>query len=176
MGKEVATGPTPGLGPFDKKIVRLFADRKSADEVSAELGGILSPAQCYARVTEILESRDALDVINQKRLVLEDAVWLSATMRKQMEEAGHVLKDDANAYRNLLKDIMGMIEQLNDQDAAMLSRISEAHARIMAQAIRVGYQTAILKLQQTYEISEAEAYEVLEASMPVAFESLTESK
>src|SRR6478736_170689 len=142
MSKEVATGPTPGLGPFDVKIVRGFAKRMSADEVSASISGVLSPAQCYARVTEILESRDALDVINQKRLILEDAQWLSAKLREQMEE-GYVGKDEANAYRNLLKDVMAMVKDLNDQDAALLSRVSEAHARIMAQAIRVGYQTAI---------------------------------
>jgi hypothetical protein len=167
-----AKNSAPGLGPIDKTILRLAAQRKSADEISREIGGILTPAECANRINQILESRDWLSVLDQKRLILEDAAFLLEKLHKQIEDADYITKDDANTYRTALKDMLAMIDNVTSKDEAQMMRISEAHAHVMAQAIRLAFERALFELQKEANIDEGKAFLALEAAIPIAFETL----
>lgn len=172
--RSVAKRSAPGLGPIDKALLQEAAKRKSLEEISAAIGGVLSPAECGTRINQILESRDWLSVLDQKRLILEDAAMMLDRLRAQMEQTEWVTKDDANAFRTALKDMLEMIDNVTSKDEAQMMRIVDAHARVMAQAIRLGYERALFELQKTFDIDERAAYEALEASMPIVFENLTD--
>lgn len=177
MGKQVSSGvkAAPGLGPFDKRILQLLSERKSPEEISFAIGGLLTPAQCAARGIEILESHDFLEVLNQKRLVVENATWISSKLKSQIESMDYIDKDSAGVYMKSLNDIMKMIDGMNFEDEASMMRVREVHARVMVAAIRVAFEKALLELQKRHpEIEEAEAYEVLESAMPLAVNSLAD--
>jgi hypothetical protein len=166
----------PGLGPIDKALLQGAAQRKSLEEISALVGGVLSPAECGYRINQILESRDWLSVLDQKRLILEDAAMMLDKLRKQMDQTEWVTKDDANTFRQALKDMLEMIDNVTAKDEAQMMRITEAHARVMAQAIRLGYERTLFELQKRFDIDEQTAYEALERSVPVMFEFLTDGQ
>lgn len=167
-----AKSAAPGLGPVDKQIIRLAGMRKSPEEISREIGGILSATEVAARITAIIESRDWLSTLDQKRLILDDMAFMMDKLKAQIEGAAWLTKDDANTYRTALKDMLTMIDNVTLQDEAQMMRISEVHARVMAGAIRLGFERAMFELQKRYPIDQQEAYEALEAAVPVAFESL----
>lgn len=174
VSRSEAKSAAPGLGPIDKLLLQNAAQRKSMEEISVAIGGVLSPAECGARVQQILDSRDWLSVLDQKRLILEDAAMMVDKLRKQMDQTEWVTKDDANTFRQALKDMLEMIDNVSSKDEAQMMRITEAHARVMAQAIRLGYERVLFDLQKTADIDEAQAYEMLEAAIPIVFESLTD--
>jgi hypothetical protein len=174
IARSGATASAPGLGPVDQKIMKLAGLRKSPEEISNEIGGILSATEVAARIIRINQSHDWLSTLDQKRLLLDDMAALVGRLKTKVETAEYLHKDDANAYRTALKDMMTMINEVNTQDEATMMRISEAHAHIMASAIRLGYERAVFELQKRYPIEEAEAYEALEAAIPIAFETLTD--
>lgn len=165
---------TPGLGPVDKQIMTLAGQRKSLEEISREIGGLLTPVEIHARITSIIESRDWLSTLDQKRLVLDNMAFMVDKLKDQIENAEYLTKDEANAYRTSLKDYLTMINDVNMQDEAQMMRISEVHARVMAGAIRLGYERAVFELQKKYNIEEAEAFAAIEAAIPIAFQSLTD--
>jgi len=158
----------------DKQIIKLAGQRKSPEEISLAIGGILSPMEVAARITSIIESRDWLSTLDQKRLILDDMAFMIDKLKTQVESVEWLHKDDANSYRQALKDMLAMIDNVTLQDEAQMMRISEVHARVMAGAIRLGYERAVFELQRKYPIEEQEAYEALELAVPVAFESLTD--
>ena len=169
-----AKNAAPGLGPIDKILLQEAAQRKSLEEISAAVQGVLSPAECGHRINQILESRDWLSVLDQKRLILEDAAMMLDKLRKQMNDSEWVTKDDANTFRVALKDMLEMIDNVTAKDDAQMMRITETHARVMAQAIRLGYERALFELQKEVNIDEQRAYEALEAAIPITFEALTD--
>ncbi len=169
-----ARSAAPGLGPVDKQIIKQAGLRKSPEEISLSIGGILSATEVAARITQIIESRDWLSTLDQKRLILDDMAFMMDKLKAQVEATEYLSKDDANSYRNALKDMLAMIDNVTMQDEAQMMRISEVHAKVMAGAIRLGYERAVFELQRKYDIGEQEAYEALEAAIPVAFERLTD--
>lgn len=169
MSKAVVKA-APGLGPIDKKLVRLAAQKKSLVEISKEIGGVLTPAECGARINDILDSRDWLSVLNQKRLILDDAAWLANKLHSQIDKMEYVNKDDAAVYIRSLKELLGMINDITMQDEATMMRIAEVHARIIAGAIRVGFEDVLARL----DVPEQDAYIVLEEAMPAAFNELVD--
>jgi hypothetical protein len=172
LARSEARTAAPGLGPVDQKLIRLAGKRMSMEEISHEMGGILTPAECGARISAIIEARDWLSTLDQKRLILDDMAFMVDKLKQQVEAAEWLTKDDANTYRAALKDTLDMIDNVTLQDEAQMMRISEVHARVMAGAIRLGYERAVFELPKRYDISEQEAFEAIEAAIPVAFETL----
>jgi hypothetical protein len=172
--RSAARNSAAGLGPVDKALLQHAAARKSLEEISAAIGGVLSPAECGHRINQILESRDWLSVLDQKRLILEDAAMMLEKLRKQMTDTEYVSKDDANTFRQALTSMLDMIDNVTAKDEAQMMRITEVHARLMAQAIRLGYERALFELQKNANIDEQQAYAALEAAIPIVFEALTD--
>ncbi len=174
LTRSEARTAAPGLGPIDKQIIQQANLRRSPEEISVATGGVLSPVEVAARITSIIEARDWLSTLDQKRLILDDMAFMIDKLKKQVEASEWLTKDDANTYRTALKDMLAMIDNVTLQDEAQMMRISEVHARVMAGAIRLGYERAVFELQKKYPIDQQEAYEALEAAIPVAFETLTD--
>jgi threonyl-tRNA synthetase len=65
-----------------------------------------------------------------------------------------------------------MIDNVTSKDEAQMMRISEAHAHVMAQAIRLAFERALFELQKEANIDEGKAFLALEAAIPIAFETL----
>lgn len=165
-----------GRGPYDKLIVSGFSARMSAEEVSITTGGVLSPVQCLDRLNELLDAKDMLDVEALLKLNIEDAYFLRNRLRKQMEDSEYISKDDAATWIKAIDAIQSRIEGNSQQIEDALIRMRQIHAQVMADAIRVGYEKALLELQQRYpEISREEVYIVLEEAMPLAIESLQDN-
>lgn len=165
-----------GKGPYDRLIIESFASHMSAEEVSLKTAGVLSPAQCIDRLNKIVQSKDMLDVEMLAKLNLEDAYYLRNKLRKQMDNSEYISKDDAASWVKAIDAIQSRIEGSSQQIEDALIRMRQVHATVMAEAIRVGYERALLELQKRYpQITREEAYIVLEESMPLAIESLQDN-
>lgn len=110
MSKQVAA---VGRGPFDRIIIESFASNMSAEEVAAETGNILSPAQCLNRLTQLVRAKDVLESKDRLALLLEDAYWLRAKLRKQMEESSYIDEKQATTWLKTLGVIVDRVEAAN---------------------------------------------------------------
>lgn len=169
MSKSV---PLVGEGPFDAAIIRAFSAGDTAEEVSREVGGMMTPEECLSRLMDLIQSKDILDAKDRLALLIEDIYFLRNKLRKQMESSDYIDKDSAAIW---LKTIQALVDRIDKVDASFLEammRMQEAHARVMSRAIEVGYEKALLELQKRYDIPREEAYLVLRESLPLAIAEL----
>ena len=65
-------GYADGLSVTDKRLLALARRNMSPDEISEELGGLISPARAAQRIREILRSHDWLSQEEQQGLLMLD--------------------------------------------------------------------------------------------------------
>jgi len=157
-----------GRGPFDSKITEGFASGLSAEEVSDSINNVLSPEQCLSRVTKLIRSRDVLDNKDRLALLLEDAYWLRAKLKKQMEEAGYIGKDTAKTWLDTLEHIVTRIEkaQLGMGDA--LLRFNEVRAQEFFHALTLIGGALADALSERHGIDSTEVDEIILEAIPEA--------
>lgn len=171
-GKNLAT---VGKGPFDAALIEGFSAGSSAETVSESIGGVLTPVECLARIQKLVSAFDPLDVPDQLALILQDNYYVRNRLKKQFEAKEYLDKDDVTSWLKTTDAIAKRIESQSTELAAQMMQVHEIHARVMTAAIRVSFKAALLELQRRYpEITEQEAFEVLELAMPVAIESLND--
>lgn len=125
MAKTVAV---LGRGPFDAAIVEGFSSNKSAEEVSDSIGGTLTPAQCLARLTKLIQSKDVLDASDKVALLLEDVYYLRAKLKKQMEESDYITKDAATMWLKTIEVAVARVESVNVGMSDALMRFNQVRA------------------------------------------------
>jgi hypothetical protein len=173
MGKKQIARPVIGYSPFDRAIIEGFSANKSAEEIarSAPINGTLTPAQCLNRLTQLVESKDVLDVYQKKMLILDNTYQLSARLKKQMDDMEFIDKDNGAMFLRTQKELMDMVERVKGEADAELMAFNQRRADEFTAALAYIFDALLERLAQKYpEIEVAEAQElvleVIPASLP----------
>lgn len=173
------------ISGLDKQLLKMAAQRYTAEQMSEELGGAIDPARCAQRVREIIKSQDILSVTEQKALLLLDMVELRDILFDRVKESdiaidrngdsieiGSDPRHAANLIR-LLREFRTLIESSQAEITSAQVMIREAHAQIMLAAIDVVFERFLLRLEQAgHELDRAVAMQAMEEAMPLAFQAL----
>lgn len=175
MTKALQYTPGAGLGPIDTQLLLSASLRRSGEEMSADVKGVVTAAQAMQRVKEITKARDWLSFTETKKLLLDDCYAMLAKLKKQQD--GNFADGAAvGAYLKTIKQITDMLDSANMENESSRREINDAHAQVMGMAIKVAFEMALMELQKRYpNIPEDEVYEILEKSLPLATTSLKES-
>lgn len=156
-----------GTGPFDEAIVRGFSERRSAEEISNSepINGLLTPAQCLARLNQLIKSKDVLDVRDALSLALDDVYWLRTRLRKQLDESDWIAHDQANVYLKTIDAITGRLEKVQAGMSDHMLRFNQRRAEEMIQALGYIMSQVTTGLEQL-GIDRAEIDEIVLEAIP----------
>jgi hypothetical protein len=148
--------------------------RKSFREIS-EITGI--PVEEVAeRLTLLLDNTDMRDDLYEEKLLLAEVGMLINDIRDRMSRTKVEDEGWASMARVQLQAIKTLMEQLDKRRKAVdgkLSMLSMAQAQLMAEAIRIAQERAILNIRQKYPEMDAEIiYTEFEDALPQAIEFL----
>lgn len=167
MGKEVAT--SVGRGPFDRVIIEGFASNLSAEEVAERTGGVLSPAQCLARLTKLIRSKDVLENRDRMSLLLEDAYYLRNRLRQQMDDREYIDKDSAAIWLKTLEVIVNRVEAANAGLSDQMLKFNEIRAQEFIESLTTIVVMLMGELSQRHpEIDAGEVNEIVLEAIPNA--------
>lgn len=133
MSQEVAT-----LSAFDAELLDGAAASESPNQLSARVGGVLSPAECVLRVRALLAERDVWTDPERKKLLLYRVYGLV----DEMTELARTTMDGKD-YSGLTKALDLLRKVLAEQEGATdaeLQRLVELQANAM-----LGFIDAALK-------------------------------
>jgi hypothetical protein len=163
--------PDKGLGNIDRILLRGAAAHKSWNEISKLTNGVLKPAECAVRVTDILDERDPLSEAQKKLLLIDD----------MMQVKDHLMAK-ALDFNNMdaVKPLISILTQLDKTMAAekfdmgkAMSEISRAHAGLMLQGISITLERSFLELEKRYpEVKKSELTEIFQVAMPDAIREI----
>lgn len=117
------------LSGIDDKVLSL-ADRLSPEEISREIGGVLSPAGVRVRLNHLLRERDWLESTQKEQLILR-------RMNKVIDELEDRTKYDLDSAKVLLQYLKASADRLDKRNAAReidLNTLYGNQAKIMARA------------------------------------------
>lgn len=142
----------------DDTILR-YADNRSAEEISAMLGGLISPIKVAERRNFLLKSRDPLTEAQQGSLILYKMRSLLAEM-----EGKYLDLDNAKFQLAMLKTLGDQYDKRKAATDDQLSRLYANQAQIMFEAIREAFVIAFKSLP----VDEEEARAAIQAALPRA--------
>ena len=144
--------------------------RKSFNEI-AELTGI-PPQEVSERLTSLLDDRTWRDDIQEEKLILDDIAGLVDQIRTRMAGANTDDEGWASMARVQLQAFKTMLEQLDKRRKALngeLSLITLQQARLMAEAIKIAQERAVLNIEKKYpELDSEVIYAEFEEALPKA--------
>ena len=162
-----------GKSPFDAEIIRLFAEHKSAEEV-ADIINVpsLTPAKCLQRLTQLVRSKDALEVSDQLGLLLEDNYYLRNRLRQQMDDSQWIDKDAAASWLKTTEAIVKRIETVNIGANEAMMRFNALRAAEFVDALTYITKIAVEALEAKHpEIEAADIQMIVLDSIPEAIPS-----
>lgn len=109
-----------------------MADSHSAEEISRELGGVITPTRVAARIKELLESRDWLTEAQQDTLVVMK--MRKALTKLERNSEGYLTEDSAKVQLSFLKAIG---ERLDKRRAATEIDLNTYHVNVGREMARV---------------------------------------
>lgn len=160
-----------GFSPFDRAIISGFSANKSAEEISrsAPINGLITPAQCLERITQLLESKDVLDVQQKRALIVDNVYELAAKLKKQIDEQEWVDKDSAQTYLKTLKELMAMLDIANGQIEESMLRFNARRAQEMTEALIFIFNRMFPALEERYpEIEMDPVQEIVLDAIPAS--------
>lgn len=176
-------GAADGLSVTDKRLLALARRSMSPDEISEELGGLISPARAAQRVKEILRSHDWLSQEEQQGLLLLDMLELRDILMDHVRNEGGLIEDprgggtyysfgdprwSGNLIR-LLGEMSKMIVAAKADTETIKVTLRRKHAAVMTQAIDVAFRmVARGVLERTHELDEQQMLDLLETALPRA--------
>jgi len=154
----------------DQQLIRAAAsDKRSPRELSAAVGGQLSPERARMRLEELLDDSDYLTYVRERRLLILNMRELLDTTAKDALKG-----NDSNArrmYLDTLKAIADRLDktQINLDDVS--TKLSSAFAQVMAEAIGNAFDAIPKALQTRGMVLDMEELEgVFESVLPLAIE------
>lgn len=124
------------IGDLDERILRL-ADHMSPEEISRDIGGVLSPARVHNRIKDILKRRNWLDAIEQEELIL----WKMRRILGELEQR-YLDNDNAKIQLTYLKSIKEMLAERRAATADEKNMLYANQAQIVFEAIRAMIEVA----------------------------------
>lgn len=117
------------LSDLDERILSL-ADHASPEEISRELGGVVSPARIAARVKNILGSRDWLSLAEQEQVVLHKMRQLLERVEGQFFDL-----DNASVQLRILKELGSRLDHRRSAITVDLNTYNENVGRKLGQVV-----------------------------------------
>jgi hypothetical protein len=172
MGKkQVAQKAIIGHSPFDRAIIAGFSMNKSAEEISrsAPINGTMTPAQCLYRITQLQDSKDALDAHYKKLLIIDTVYEMSGKLKKQIDDAEYIDKDSATTFLKTQKELLAMVEKANGDLTDELMAFNRQRADEFTSALGYIFDRLLNQLREKYpEIELEEAQEIVMEAIPAA--------
>lgn len=151
--------------PIDEKILQL-AGNHSPEEISAALGGTVSPAKVASHLQVLLKQKDWLTVQQQEQLLMHRLQRILAQLEDQ-----YLTLDSAKVILQYLKAIGDRWDKRAAATQINLESLYGNQARLMAQAIQLAFERALFELQKLHpEVDESEVRLVLGEALPRAIE------
>lgn len=147
----------------DDKLLQL-ADSHSAEEISALLGGVLSPKTVASHTKKLLKSKNWLTRAEESQLLLH-------RLRKVLIELEGKFLDNDNATQRLryIKEIGARYDARDAATQVDLDVLYGNQAIIMGQAIELALQKALTSLRESYpDLLEGDIRQALRLALPVA--------
>lgn len=181
-----AVGYQGKLSYLDSTLLRCASNRMTLQQISEEIGGVLTPAQCGQRVREILKSYDWMSDLDQRGLILMDFIELKNILFDRVRsEGGTVRNEDGSIYYSFgdprwAAALTKVLEQLSklvsreqpklDAERQMLRR---AHAKVMIEAVELAFRKLTLDIRESYpEVDEMVLRGFLETALPSAIQAI----
>ena len=141
----------------------------SAEEISRRLNGAMRPERIILRLKELLGASDFLDDTMRERALLR-------VLQKRVTELQAASDlDSIKVQGAFVKELLAQINKRKNTVDDALGRLYQSQARIMAEAIAIAFERAILELQKRYpNIESTEAREVLSEALPLAVAVISE--
>ena len=145
----------------DQQLIRAAAsDKRSPRELSAAVGGQLSPERARMRLEELLDDSDYLTYVRERRLLILNMRELLDTTAKDALKG-----NDSNArrmYLDTLKAIADRLDktQINLDDVS--EKIEEAHGRFWFASLAAGMQAISVEFERRgVTLPKEEMFEVI---------------
>lgn len=154
---------------IDRRLLKAASQRKTAEEMSEMVLFQLTPAQCLERVTSILDSKNYLDELRERRLLLvEMAEWVD-WIKEQRDNP----KSWAVIARSL-KVLSDQVERSNINVSDMSTKLAAEHARFFAEGFMLGFSKVLEVLQERdmIEVEEEDIAELAELGVGASQEYL----
>jgi hypothetical protein len=171
MSKKSKQPAVIGYSPFDRAIISGFSANKSAEEVSrtAPINGTLTPAQCLNRLTQLLDSKDVLDVYQKKMLIIENVYALSTRLRQQLDKMDFIDKDNGAMFLKTQKELMEMIERVKGDATEQLMAFNQKRADEFTNALGYIFDAVLERLVEKHpDIIVEEAQEIVLEAIPAS--------
>lgn len=179
------------LSGFDERLLEMASERKSGEQMYAELGSppSLSPARCLQRVREILKAQDYLSRADQKALLLLDFIKLRDVLWEKIngEEMKLTRNGDlvevsappawASILVRVLREWRNTIDSMRDDVEGEQDLIRTGQATLVLQAITVMFDRYQLREERYFELHKAlpsadERRTMFEEVIPLGFQAL----
>lgn len=144
--------------------------RMSFNEISAKTG--IPATEVAERLTNLLEDRSWRDDLQEEKLLLVEIGMLVDDIRTRMSRFNVEDEGWASMARVQLQAIKTILEQMDKRRKAVdgqLSLITKMQAQLMAEAIKIAQERAILNIQKKYPELDVEIiYAEFEEELPKA--------
>mgnify|MGYP003135693562 CR=1 FL=1 len=148
----------------------LLADSHSPEEISRDLGGLVSPARVASHVKGLLKNRDWLEEAEQDQIV----TWKMRRLLRKLEEQYTDL-NNVKVQLQLLKAIGERLDRRAALTEEQKSQLYANQAQIMFDAIRLAFSNALDELQaRVPELTEEDARAALDRALPEAVYVISE--
>lgn len=128
---------------IDRRLLRAASQRKTAEEMAEIVLHQLTPAQCLERVTTILDSKDYLDEVRERKLlVIEASEWMD-WIKSQ--------RDNPKSWAQInraIKVLSDTIERSNINVGDISTKLAVDHARFFAEGFLLGFERVLKALEE----------------------------
>lgn len=120
----------------DRALLDYASNGYSPEEIAKATGG--TAEEVYARISELLKSRDVWSEIQQRQLLLHSASKLKERMEQWMDDEEYD-RDKVNSYVKILKQVSDTLDRqskITDQD---IEKVGATYQRYMMTMIENTY-------------------------------------
>jgi hypothetical protein len=160
------------VGPLDQILLRGAGAGKSPNELSKLVGGTIKPEAAAKRVFDLLASRDWLNQVQRKQLLIDDLMAVKDKLMDQVLKF-NMVKDSASPLIKVLGEIGKQLDKDKIDLNAALTQIRQAHADMMLAAIRVALERSFLELEKRHpDVPRSELTEIFQVALPDAVKEI----
>lgn len=145
-------GGTTELSKLDEKLL-LLAGTHSPEEISREIGGVLSPARVAVQIEKLLKSRDWLSLAQQDALITYKLGRILNNLEAQYQ--------DLDAMKAQVQVLRALSDRLDKRNSATQSDLNSYNANVGRQLGHVVDLTLTYMKGALRESVDAEAWDAL---------------
>lgn len=156
--------PDDGLSGFDQNLLELSAKGMSLQEISDEIGGVMTPADVHVRVRQIVGARSWLGYLEKQSIILLGIMELVDHTRAVVFGRHKDAEDNpvfgsaswADLLRKLWNDVARMTREYQVDAEKIRTDLTQAQSRMMIDAIDRAFVVLMRQLKTKHpDIDEA---------------------